>query len=351
MAIVVFIGLAVWKAVGDLRQESDSLESRIQQLKQSIESTPTTDHPAAEDTGNGPSLELRRLESYRLRVENIGWYWLVSAAGLYGLALLSSAMFWHSCLAAFGLAPPRTLTAAAHILGQVGKYIPGKAMVILIRSSALHRHTGIGRIPAAIGVFVETLTMMACGATLAGIAVLFIPSPWWIRFLAVGLAVSAAVPTLPPLFHIVLRRLAKSRFGRSANFEVDRYDWRLMLRGWCWMSLTWLLIGSSFWLITLSTPGVAAEMLAPTGFATAVATIALAMVAGFLSLIPGGAGVRELVIAALLTPIAGPGAAIISAIIARLVFLLVECAASGLSWIVLNRLPKSHQPASRPIIT
>lgn len=340
LAIVGFIGLAVWKAVGDLSQESHSLEFRIEQLKLAIETTQT-----AEDTPNDSLLELRRLESNRLKATNIGWYLLVAAAGLYGIALLCSAMFWHSCLTAFGVAPPLTITVAAHVLGQVGKYIPGKAMVILIRSAALHRHSGIGRIPAAIGVFVETLTMMACGATLAGIAVLYIPAPWWIRVMAAGLAISAAVPTLPPLFHVVLRRLAKSRFGRAANVAVDRYDWRLMLRGWGWMTLTWLLIGGSFWLMALATPGVSAEFWGLTGFATAVATITLAMVAGFLSLIPGGAGVRELVITALLAPIAGTGPAVTAAIIARLIFLLVECIASGLSWLVLNRLPASHQPA------
>lgn len=334
IAVVVFVGFTAWHGVRDLRNQATVQEARIRELKNLIESP-----VAADNTTTDLSRELVRLEGSRVTATNIGWRFLGFAAGLYGVALLTSAMYWHSCLVAFGHHPSIPLTIGCHILGQVGKYIPGKAMVVLIRASALHRLTGIGRIPAVVGVFVETLTMMACGATLAGIAVVFVPAPWWIRGLAVGLAVAAAIPTLPPLFHIALRKLSGSKFGRSANFEVARYDWRLMMRGWAWMSLTWIMIGSSFWMVVLATPGASKEIVGAAGFATASATIALAMVAGFLSLIPGGAGVRELVITALLAALAGPGVAFVAAIMARLIFLTVECLASGLSWLVLQKIP------------
>jgi glycosyltransferase 2 family protein len=328
-AIAIFVALTLWKGIDQLSEASASLEQQIDDLSTRLVAAQATDDMRS---------ELLRLEGNRLTPANIGWISMGLAAGLYGLALICSAMFWYTCLKAFGQSPARRITVAAHVLGQVGKYIPGKAMVVMVRSSALHRHAGTSRVTAAIGVFVETLTMMACGATIAGIAVLLIPAPWWIRVLALGLAVASAIPTLPPLFHKVLSRLARSRFGKMATFEVDRYDWVLMVRGWGWMTMTWLLIGGSFWFVVLATPGGAENLIGLTGFATATATVALAMVAGFLSLVPGGAGVRELVITALLAPLVGTGVAMIAAILARLMFLLVECTASGLSWAYLNSL-------------
>jgi uncharacterized membrane protein YbhN (UPF0104 family) len=328
--VVAFVVFAGWKGVLQLRAEDDLLTARIADLRAQTET------PQRREAIEG-------LVATRLRPANMQWSLIVAAAGTYTVALVCSAMFWHACLTAFGQPAHRMITIAAHVLGQIGKYVPGKAMVVLIRAAAIHRHAGVGRVAATIGVFVETLTMMACGATLAGVAVLMLPAPGWIRAMAVLLAMASAIPTLPPLFHIVLRRLSKSRLGRRADFAVDRYDWTLMVVGWSWMTVTWLLIATSFWLVTLATPGVAAEMGGVVGYATAGATIALAMVAGFLSLIPGGAGVRELVITALLAPLVGTGVAMVAALIARLLFLVVECLASGLSWWLIRML------AAKPI--
>ena len=56
----------------------------------------------------------------------------------------------------------------------------------------------------------------------------------------------------------------------------------------------------------------------------AMSCVALAMVAGFISLIPGGAGVREYIILALLGPTLGATGAILAAVALRLVWLVTE---------------------------
>jgi uncharacterized membrane protein YbhN (UPF0104 family) len=68
--------------------------------------------------------------------------------------------------------------------------------------------------------------------------------------------------------------------------------------------------------------------------AASVAAIALAMVAGFVSLLPGGAGVRELTLALILGPVVGQSQALLAAILARGVFLVVEVAAAAVvTWV------------------
>ena len=73
------------------------------------------------------------------------------------------------------------------------------------------------------------------------------------------------------------------------------------------------------------------------------ASVALAMVAGFLSLLPGGIGVRELVVIPLLSPVFGQVAAILSAVLLRLVWMAAEVLVSGILYFALPN-SESSQP-------
>jgi hypothetical protein len=77
--------------------------------------------------------------------------------------------------------------------------------------------------------------------------------------------------------------------------------------------------------------------LSDTGLMTA--TVALAMVAGFLSLLPGGAGVREYIILTLLAPSFGVVAATVSALLLRVTWLASELSFGVLFYILMNRTP------------
>ncbi len=329
LVVAVFFVLAAVDAARQLSGRMMELDGEIQALQLQLESEPALDPLGVRE-------QIEALSAQRLTIHNIGWGKLAASAGVYTVALVLCACFWHDCLGAFGARIPLHVSVAAHVLGHVGKYVPGKAMVVLLRVSAVGRHAGVGRIPAALAVFIETLTLMASGATLAGLAILMLPAETWLRLLAGALAVLAVIPTLPPLFRLVLARLARTRFGRGADFSATAFDWSLMLRGWLWTGAAWLMFGLAFWLIVLATPGVGEGAEGWSGYLTAAATIALAMVAGFLSLIPGGAGVRELVIIALLAPLSGTGPALAAAVLARLVFLLTETATSGITWGILR---------------
>lgn len=335
LAVSGFFAWAGIDAARQLRERGAELDAQIE-LLQSGGASVGDDGPGVRG-GSGARGEIERLRAQQLTLANFDWSRLLGAAVVYAVALIASAGFWHACLLAFGQHLSFRLALAAHVLGQAGKYVPGKAMVVVLRASAVARHAGVSRVAAAIGVFVETLTMMACGAALAGIAVLWMPTENWVRLLAVALAIGAAVPTLPPLFRLVVARLARSRFGSAVPFEADVFGWALMLRGWLWMAVVWVLIGLSFWLVVGATPGAAAEAEGASGYATAMATMCLAMVAGFLSLIPGGAGVRELVITTVLAPTTGAGPALVAAVLVRLVFLVTEAIVVAAAWIFLQR--------------
>jgi hypothetical protein len=343
VTLLLVLGFGIWTA----RTASQQLGVRDRALVEQIATAETELEQASGEDRAEAAARVAALRRERIVPGNFDAARLVAAACCYAAGLITSALFWWFTLRALDQPARLRTTVAAHLLGQLGKYVPGKAMVVMIRSAAIHRHDGVAAVPAVIAVFVETLTMMACGATWAGLIVLLLPTPVWIRWLAVLLALAAAIPTAPPLFRLVLRRLERSRFGRTLPGENLRYDLGLMLRGWIVMSLTWWLIGLSFWLVVLATPGTVGSLSGTAGIsdlqglALALATIALAMVAGFLSLIPGGAGVRELVITGLLAGLTGTGPALVAAIVVRLLFLGVETATSALAWLLLRAAPPS----------
>ena len=92
--------------------------------------------------------------------------WLVVAGALYAVGLVPMAWFWYRALASLGQPAPWSATLRAYFLGHLGKYVPGKAMAVILRVAAVRRWVPSMRI-AIVSTMLETLTMMAVGAFLA----------------------------------------------------------------------------------------------------------------------------------------------------------------------------------------
>ena len=93
----------------------------------------------------------------------------------------------------------------------------------------------------------------------------------------------------------------------------------------------WIMSGLSLMYVLRSLPSSQiAESDARVLFLSACGACALAVVLGFVSLIPGGAGVREVVISMVLIPVVGPIAALCSALWLRIVWLCTELAIVGI---------------------
>jgi uncharacterized membrane protein YbhN (UPF0104 family) len=163
--------------------------------------------------------------------------------------------------------------------------------------------------------------------------------------------------------------LQMKRLNPQIEHAVAGLDWRVTLWGWGLMIVALCLMTLSLWAAIKSVPVaiVASTRLAGSedpgaldsslqaaqivrngdgGARQAIvaempvigAAVALAMVAGFVSFIPGGLGVREVVVVPLLAPLYGNVVALVSAILLRLVWLLAELAMSGIVYFLPKRL-------------
>ena len=275
---------------------------------------------------------------YDFRWSALRHRWLLAAGLAYLAGMLPCWWFWHRVLQAMGGRPLRRQTLCAFYVGHLGKYVPGKAMVVVIRT-ALIRGPRVDTLVAAVSVFVETLTMMAIGALVAAGLLLTINDESWLFWLAVALFGLAGFPTLPPVFRRVVRAVGVQRSNPPLEKAISALRLPVLATGWVVIAGGWFLMGASLWAVLKAMPiaSVTASAAGMSGFQTAAlltATVALAMVAGFLSLLPGGIGVRELVVVTLLAPVYGEVDAILSAVLLRVIWLIAELVASGCLYLV-----------------
>jgi uncharacterized membrane protein YbhN (UPF0104 family) len=270
--------------------------------------------------------------------------WLVTAGVLYLAGLAPSGLFWHRLMRALGATPSAGQTLRSYYVGHLGKYVPGKAMVIVLRAGLLRRH-GVDPLLAAVTIFYETLTSMAVGAFVAAAIVgLWYRENWPLVLLALAMMAAAGLPTAPPLFRWLARRLGVGRRSPELIDRLAALPTRVVLEGWISIMAGWLLMGLSLWAARQSI-GIASSALVAE-LPRYTASVALATVAGFVSFIPGGFGVREAVLMESLTLGQASDAeatALVSAILLRLIWLLSELAISGILyfWGWSHNVPQS----------
>jgi uncharacterized membrane protein YbhN (UPF0104 family) len=263
---------------------------------------------------------------------DLRWSWLVVAAVAYSLGQLPCALFWKRILGGLDQHPPLGAVVRAFYVGHLGKYVPGKAMVVVMRTGMLAER-GVKAGAAAVSVFYETLTMMAVGSAVATLILVwkFREHHVWLAA-AIGMTCVTAGPTIPPVFEFLLGRLRRGGVESAASSEVRRLGFAALAYGWMLNVAAWLLMGASVWAVLRAIGAESNESLLDQ-WAVGVAAAALSVVVGFLALIPAGLFVREAVILTFLAPTYGEAAALVAAVMVRLVWLVAELAVSAILYI------------------
>lgn len=273
-------------------------------------------------------LEKEKLAAYDL---SLAPAWLGASGACYLLGLTACAVFWWLAMRDAGARPTWASTLAAYFAGHLGKYVPGKGLVLVIRA-AMARGPGVGAALAAVTAAQETTLMMATGATVA--AGLLVASDSHARgkllVATAGLSIVLGVVALPPVA-FRLWRAANKAMPNWIDAAVQACRWRTFFGGAVLIGFGWVAMG-------LSLAAVLAAMGEPVEIARqwrlVTAAVALATVGGFVSLTPGGLGSREWILIETLGPVIGSERAVISAVVLRLVWIAAETLAAGTCWLV-----------------
>jgi uncharacterized membrane protein YbhN (UPF0104 family) len=260
-------------------------------------------------------------------------HYLVPAGLLYLAAHTLWGSFWVSLLRSQGVDVPWLVGLRAYFVSQFGKYVPGKAWVIVIRVGML-RAVGGRPLPVAVTATYETLTSMAAGALLG---VLLVP---WLGVLpevvsgniVLVLGVAALPLALGVLNRLAVRIAARSRDPGAPPLPSPSLP--LLARGLLQGACGWCLLGLSLGLtIRAVAPDPPAWNL--DGYLGDLAAVGLSYVVGFVVLVaPGGIGAREFVLQHALTLRSAPqfgeavaaGQAVVVALVLRLVWTVAEVA-------------------------
>jgi hypothetical protein len=277
-------------------------------------------------------LSSEELSQYDLTIR---FEFLIPAGFLYLAAHIVWATFFVQLLRYEGGTVPWLTGVRAYFVSQFGKYVPGKAWVIVLRMAVLRKHPICSAVVGVCATY-ESLTSMAAGAVI-GVSLL----PWtgfggvveekvgpviW-----VGLAAVAGLPLVLGVLNRVAARIARDRRGPDAR-PLPSPSVLLLARGLLQDALGWCLLGLSLW---ATVQAVTPQPAGPNAgdFLQCLAAVAVSYVAGFVILVsPGGLGAREAVLLVMLTgplrsavgdALAGPLAAVV-AVVLRLVWTAFE---------------------------
>ncbi|MFT4050897.1 MAG: lysylphosphatidylglycerol synthase transmembrane domain-containing protein [Microbacterium sp.] len=216
--------------------------------------------------------------------------------------------------------------AAVPLFGvsQLGKYIPGGVWNIAA-AAELGRAHGIPRRHSVAAMTIALLVSIVTGAAVGALAFLASPAPlfaqWgWVLWLAIPLTACLLPPVMNRLIALAWR-MAK----------LEPLETTISSRGigvvTAWSVLAWVLAGASVGALAV---GLGAEASLAT-LLQCVGGYALAWVAGFLFVVaPAGAGVREVVLAAVLAGSLGQGEIVAIVLLSRIILTAVDLAVAGI---------------------
>ena len=109
---------------------------------------------------------IKAFEDLEHRKFHVAWPWLIVSGAFYALATLPAGVYWYRLLRATDQKLTPYAAVRAFFVSQSGKYVPGKAMVLVLRA-AMVRPMLVPATLVSITVILETLTNMAVGALMA----------------------------------------------------------------------------------------------------------------------------------------------------------------------------------------
>ena len=289
--------------------------------------------------------------------------WLIGSGLLYLAGLSACGRYYERILNASSTPVALVPALRAYLVSHLGKYVPGKAMVVVIRTGMVVPF-GARASSAAIATFYETLVMMAAGGLISAVG---FASATGSHPLELNLPVWGRVefPVYRPSIHgrgwardwrfccWFYRRCLPGWWGLVESSPIPgvgpeampRLTGGLLVQGLFWSSAGWVLLGLSQLAVVRAFDSEGARRLVAPGLAPVViASVALATVAGFLvAVLPGGLGVREGVLMSALAPALGSDQAVVAALALRLVWVVAELAAAAVL------VPWSRRPPAEVI--
>ena len=238
------------------------------------------------------------------------------------VAMVMTMQVWRALLAGLGSPLPARAASRIMFIGQLGKYLPGSVWPVLAQMELGNAY----RVPRHRSAAASVLTMVV--SLLTGLLTALITLPF-VAGAPAYLWAFAITPLLlaclhPRVLNAVVGRLL--RLARRPPLEQPLTG-RAMAAALAWSWFSWVFYGLQIWLLAtrVGAPPGRTVLLAAGGFAFAWSV-------GFLVVLaPAGAGVRDVLLIATLSPVLGTGSATAVALMSRALMTAGDLLTAGLA--------------------
>jgi uncharacterized membrane protein YbhN (UPF0104 family) len=269
------------------------------------------------------------------------WYSVAGAALAAAAGAGCFMLAWRALLADLGSRLSVPATIRVMFVAQLAKYLPGAvwafaAQVELGNDHQVPRRRGASSIVTALAIALAVALLTAAVAlplTSSSAARHY----WW----ALALTPLILVCLYPPL----LGRLLNTALTLARQPPLERRpSAHGLVRALAWTALAWLFWGLQAWLLVGGMTGRGSHVLL-----LSIGAYAIAWSAGILVVIfPGGIGPRELALVAALAPVMPRGAALVVALVSRVVMTGSDLAWGGAGIVIGRRTRRASQRAQAP---
>lgn len=274
--------------------------------------------------------------SKQIRVLSVGS--LIGSEVAVLTAITATMLAWRALLADLGAPISRLAGARIFFLGQLGKYVPGSVWPVVMQME-------LGAAMALPRAAVATASLLGIGFGLgagAGLALLTAPAvlttgaawQWLLPPLGVIILGCLCIPG-PMTRGVVLALRLTRRKGLTPAFTS-----RGLAAATLWSAISWVLLG-----VHVRILAGALGSTYPNLWALSIGAMAVSVCAGLVVVLaPAGAGVRDVLLIALLAPALSSAAATALALVSRLLFSIADLLVA-LYAIATTRQLRSRQSA------
>jgi uncharacterized membrane protein YbhN (UPF0104 family) len=230
--------------------------------------------------------------------QSVEWRYSILAVFAFCGVMLTSGLTWRWLAARMGDRTPALRAMGAYTFSQMGKYVPGKIALLLMRIDRAGRFgmsTGI----CTLSTLLENALYMISGGLVGMVAIAHIADALpadkqqfraWIWPATIAAVIVLASACHPTVFYTLVNSLLK-RTKRPPVPEAERLKMGTLLLGVLAFVPCWICGGVALW--------ATASCLHPLPIvdcAWFIGAFSLSVIIGMASLLPGGTGIREVVL-------------------------------------------------------
>lgn len=273
---------------------------------------------------------------------HIDWRFAFMTVACFACSMMTNTLVWRWLAWRMGDRSRTMPLLGAYLFSQMGKYAPGKIMLLLMRIERAGR-VGMDKKTVVVSTLVENAMYMVSGGVTALLTLAFFLIHRPAFLVAVLLPLIALVVVFHPsvFYRLVNKMLVK--WNQPPVQKSEQLRKRDLALSVLMFTPVWIFGGIGLWAAARTVVMIPIESMT-----SLPGAFALSVTGGMASFLPGGLGIAEAIKSLFLDPITGPKAAVLAVAIQRMAQIIVEVVLGTLGGLVTSIGKKNESDMITP---